>query len=805
MKIQCSCGAKYSFEITPGMQPVKFVCQSCGQDYSAYVNDLIRKELGEEGQTVPAISAAPPPALAIASAATPAAQAAPPPPPETGVPRLRISRPQHEAASQEQAPLSKYCERHRTELTTDHCQVCKKPICPQCLQTFGPYCSAFCKNKVEGPRMTAPLHVGAKFAAQRQFWRKTGMISGVAGTVIVLAFGFWIWYAWIGSVPHKWFSVKWDDISHTGNSWVVGGDQLVFLHGGTLARYNLKTKQPVWSLDLVTKQQIDDAIAQAKQEGDIEIPRLLEKDARIGLEQQLTLEGSGKNIWIAQGNALTHYDWDSGKVLQQVTITNDIEGELTGQGDEFMGVGHTADGAEVVTRVNMDDGTVHTDQFTPAGAPAAGQPPMVAQNAAPRRAARGDGGGLPLNPNGDDTRPMNPQRVAEQAQGMSLPGRIALPALLASSEHQRAINREMRAEDQSNEPRRAVPARAAGTQPPDDEDQFANQDVNLVPDGDTYIAFAVHMVQQNMVSREAMKAPPAHSALDSPNLSTANENEAVNEQLNEMQRNNGNDKVIEDQSRYQVAIRRLSSPQPDWIGEVVGPPQFFALKTMNVVAAGKTIIVFDKSNKMLWQAQLSYPVTGGDVQAGERANSQYGQGPCVEHNGTLYVFDQAVLTAFDPAGGNVRWRIPSVGVVGLFFDDKGFLYANTTTGNPDDIRYSRQIDVNKETDAVVIKVDPASGATLWTVKPGGYISYLSGKFIYAWNSYDPGDKEDELSDAADALQKPAFFRIIRINPANGHNMWQYDDDRAPVDVKFDQNIISIVLKKEVEVMRFFTL
>jgi outer membrane protein assembly factor BamB len=142
----------------------------------------------------------------------------------------------------------------------------------------------------------------------------------------------------------------------------------------------------------------------------------------------------------------------------------------------------------------------------------------------------------------------------------------------------------------------------------------------------------------------------------------------------------------------------------------------------------------------------------------------------VEHNGTLYIFDQAVLTAYDPASGNVRWRIPSVGVVGLFFDDKGMLYVNTTTGNPDDIKYSRQIDITKQTEAVVMKVDPATGATLWTAKPGAYISYLSGKFIFADQYFDPGDEEDQMSDATAGLEKPPYMKIMRINPGNGRTM-----------------------------------
>ncbi len=141
------------------------------------------------------------------------------------------------------------------------------------------------------------------------------------------------------------------------------------------------------------------------------------------------------------------------------------------------------------------------------------------------------------------------------------------------------------------------------------------------------------------------------------------------------------------------------------------------------------IIVFDKSNKKLWQATFTYPLPPGNPELGEDELS-FGAGPCVEHGGVVYVFDQAVLSAFDLATGNVRWRLPSVGVVGLFFDDQGMLYVNTTTGNPDDIKYARQIDVNKSIAAVLLKIDPRTGKTLWSVKPGGFICHLSGKYIY---------------------------------------------------------------------------
>lgn len=842
MKIQCSCGAKYAIDVTPGMPPVKFVCQACGQDYSAYVNDLIRKETGEQP-----VAAAPQPAMPTEQPAV-AAAAPPPPQPATAEgPRLRISRGQTAEAPtpgtqpQEQPPTSKYCQRHRTELTTDHCQVCKKPICPKCLETFGQFCSPFCRNKVEGVSMEAPVHMGGKFVAQREYWRKVGLIGGSVGAVLAVVFGFWFWYAWIGSRPSVIFSVRWDNISHSGASWIVDGNQLVFLHGGTLARYNLQTKQKVWSLDLVTAQQVADKLKAEDEENariqketgsnpDVRIPRIREKEARIDLESALTLHGGGKNIWISQdmapsdedidtGNArpevtLTHYDWATGNVAQQIILTNNFDG-LTDHGDELLAVGTAQDGGKSVTHISLDDGSMHTEEFfgTPAG-PAA----TVAQNTRP--GAGQPGGGIPLSPD-QVGQPMNPARVAEQAQNMTLPGRLALPALIANSEHNQQINQEIRSEDaqqqrqdgrnwgsrrwasQQRAPQPSSSPQAASGQ--SDDSDINARNFNLVPDGDSYIAFGSQMIKENIVQRDAMRAPPKHSALDNPNLGTANETAAVNEQLNELQRNSGGGTVLEDESTYQVVIRRPGSTQPDWSGQVIGPPQFYTLATVNVLAAGKTIIVFDKTNKKLWQGNLTYDITGGDKQAGDLEQSPYGAGPCAENNGTLYVFDQAVLTAFDPESGNARWRIPSVGDVGLFFDDKGMVYINTTTGNPDDIKYSREIDVTKSTQAVVMKVDPSNGTILWTSHPGSYISYLSGKFIYAYRSYDPGDEEDQSDEATSAIMGTAYTKITRINPSNGRIMWEHDEGRAPVDVKFDNNMISLVLKKEVEVLKYFTL
>jgi len=178
----------------------------------------------------------------------------------------------------------------------------------------------------------------------------------------------------------------------------------------------------------------------------------------------------------------------------------------------------------------------------------------------------------------------------------------------------------------------------------------------------------------------------------------------------------------------------------------------------------------------------------------------------VERKDTLYVFDEGVLTAFDLATGNVRWRLPSVGITGLFFDNEGMIYVNATTASPDTIKYSNQIDITRNANPVVMKIDPRTGKGLWTAEVGGLVNYVSGKFIYTMHSYQADDDEASGAYTADSIAgRESFLSIKRINPKNGHVMWEHCQKRVPLDVQFDQNTIRLVFRKEVQVLRFFAL
>jgi hypothetical protein len=88
---------------------------------------------------------------------------------------------------------------------------------------------------------------------------------------------------------------------------------------------------------------------------------------------------------------------------------------------------------------------------------------------------------------------------------------------------------------------------------------------------------------------------------------------------------------------------------------------------------------------------------------------------------------------------------------------------------------------------------------------GGLVNYVSGKFIYTMSSYQADDEGDSAFSTDAILGRESFLCLKRINPRNGHVMWEYPDKRVPLDVQFDQNTIRLVFKREVQVLRFLAL
>ncbi|MBU6410192.1 MAG: hypothetical protein KGR98_07375, partial [Verrucomicrobia bacterium] len=489
MKIQCSCGAKYEIEVAPGMQPVQFVCANCGLDSSDFVNALIRKELDAPNPPVPA-----------------------PPPPEPSPRRLRISttRPASPAESpspEAEQPESLFCARHQ-ELAVERCVVCKKPICPKCMELFGCVCSPFCKARAVAQKTNVPIYAGQAFLAEARYWKKTGAIFAVVGLMLAGILGAWAWYAWFGSVPRVVFSIPFRNAAYAGGSYLAN-DQIVILHGGALARYDLKTGQKVWSRQLISAQAISDVAqrenAAAARESAMnpnentpaELPSVVLQNARAALEGQFTLHASGHDVWTAAANVLTHYDWDTGRTLQKITLTNRY-GEWVQQGDELQAIHAAASGAQTIARLDMAGGQLQTEtvpgwtgQMPPASAGSPGG---------------GASGGLPVSA-GAPARPLNPQTVSRQAQHLTLPARLALPALLANSEHEQQLEQAL------NGGAPGVPQKPAAPPP--------SMGFTVIPDGANYVEFSSTLIKPHFVEQEAIQSAPEKSALDNPNLNSS--------------------------------------------------------------------------------------------------------------------------------------------------------------------------------------------------------------------------------------------------------------------------------------------
>jgi hypothetical protein len=129
---------------------------------------------------------------------------------------------------------------------------------------------------------------------------------------------------------------------------------------------------------------------------------------------------------------------------------------------------------------------------------------------------------------------------------------------------------------------------------------------------------------------------------------------------------------------------------------------------------------------------------------------------------------------------------------------------NATTGDLDTIRFARQIDINKKISASVLRVDCKTGKVLWTTEPGGFISHVDGKFVFCFASHQADDSQDPDSLTTVIVDKSAMD-IRRLDPKNGKTLFDYPEQRAPLSVRFNGNVIELVFRKEVEVLKFLTL
>jgi hypothetical protein len=321
----------------------------------------------------------------------------------------------------------------------------------------------------------------------------------------------------------------------------------------------------------------------------------------------------------------------------------------------------------------------------------------------------------------------------------------------------------------------------------------ASRGDKFVPDEANVVQMKVDLIEHKTITHQAMKAQK--KSLVEGNLTADQSMEASEQMINDMRREQTGGVEEEDVSRYQVTLRRWpASTAPDWTGEVIGSPLFFALKTRDVLVAGNSILVFDKNNKKLWAASLTYSIPPHNSED----FATEADPPCVESGNNLYVFDRGMLTSFNAATGEVHWRLNSVGISQVQSDGQGHLYVTSTTASPDAIQFSQQFSLSSKANPVILKVDAASGKALWRNEGMGAKCFLSGKFIYAARA-----AENPLS--APGVAPDLYFDLYRLSPSDGHAMWDYSQSRHPVQIEVRENEILLHFRGELQVLKFLSL
>ena len=771
MKIQCNCGAKYAFDVTPEManSPIRFVCQTCGQDSSELVNQLIRQQLGPapaaaavSAAVAPPVVIAPPPSQqraqpAVAPLPAPVAALVPPAAPPRVAPAVAVrvasaTAPQqggsssslrvsaHGAAAEAAAAApavsaAEMCVRHTGQLVAQRCRVCQKPMCPKCMESFGYVCSAYCKGKAESQGIDLPRYAGQRQFAESKQSRRIGLIIGGTFAAVALVLGAWGWYAWVGSVPKVAFSLRLPELGHSGQLRILPDQQAVYLHAGTLSRHDMKGEKEVWLNVLIDKKQINDrARAEFDRQkaqwdkvvsegGDISGTRIQSFDEVLaGMLQEaagaLHLHIREGNIWVSFPDHATRFDWETGKPAKEIPVSHPVK-RVVCNGDELVLASEI-----VATRVNLLSG--ESQELLAAGSKTVASPPLAKDT----RSSSNTTGRAGDRVASSASRTNAAQSSVVRAQNVSKPARLAAPAVAAANANQQRLTAAM------SDP----PAAASGSAPASGVDT-------------TRVVAERHGVFQ-------VTGVPAKPG------------------------------------QYQVSVRRLGGEKSEWSGEMPGWPEVLPLKTVDVVAGGKSIVVLDKAGKKRWEAQLTRGAGMLARPAFSAESDPAGDGPFAEHGDAVYFYDSSELTAFDLAAGGVRWKFDAVGTSGLLFDDQGMLYVNATTAG----------SAGGEAHQMVFKVDAMTGKALWHAEREGLVGYASGKFVYTVESY-VGDRDDAdgLPGVETVFHVPAFVRIRRLEPDTGRVIWNHHQPRFPLDVQFDKNSIHLLFKKEVQVLKFISL
>jgi hypothetical protein len=822
IKVQCPCGTRFAFEVLPvnGRMPVQVNCPTCNADDTEIANAQIQQQLSAQSASaavpvaapasvpvavpvaipvaVPATTPRPSPvaipsaapAPASSSVAIPVAQTAPAPSLPTGLvipvaqpaqlaaptPRVPSASPpapqpptasglriagSHHAASAPVASVAvpvavaaneagaeaaaQLCPKHKTEPAVEKCKVCGKLICLKCMEMFGYVCSVYCRQQATAKRIYVPVYANQKTVVAGKSHAMAKRITVAVVALVVLLLGFWFWYAWFARDPKIVYSLPIPKVDFINNPkaiarpeefyQLIAPGQLLSIKNKQVSLFDVTEQHSIWSTPLRNDS--------AKPKDSADAPD--ESDFYFGSPRVVV---TTNDLWVVMSGLLARFDRQTGSPKD--TGIKDKILNITVRPDCILVVGGTRGAHEILANISLPDGNVQTEEISAAPKK---QPVAPAQPAA--------------------------KVAAKKTKPNASVGKSNLPV---------GQLKNLAAESQ---PTPAPAAQADANAMPDDFEDFSYR-MPFTAAGPNAVEMKTKLLEQKSVSHQAMK-PKGKSVLDG-NVSASQGLELAQEMMNDSRREETGGVEVEDVSRYQVTLhRRLQKDVPDWTGEVNGKPQLFPLKTVDLLVAGQGLMVFDKQNKKLWDAKLTFPVVRHyDFLEEEPA-------PSLETKDALYFADAGTLTRFDLASGNVRWRYNTVGITRIQADERGGIYIVTSTAGPESIQYSQQVNIHEKIKPVVMRLDAATGKVSWRNEGLGDEIMLTGKFLYATRV--------SMTYALLRLEEgpDTHYNLNLVDPSNGSLIWNYHQGNHPVmKTEVQKNWILLQMDDEVVVLKFFT-
>lgn len=757
IKVQCPCGTRFQFEVMPvnGRMPTPVHCPTCNADDTELANALIQQQLS-------AATSAPVPAPASGLRVAGLHKAQPQPAAPVAPPAS--ATPASETSAGEVAPL---CPKHKTEAAIDVCKVCGKPICLKCMEQFGYVCGVYCRQQATAKRIYIPPCPHQKSVIAGKAHAKVKWIATGVTTVAVLMLGLWIWYTFMGREPKLVYSLPipmMDPGSHhtlrpEEYYQLIAPGELLTVKNKHASLFDFNRQQQVWSTPLQTDAEAEAAKSVKTTTGDSADAFRPESDYDLSNPSEVVL--TTNDIWLAFRNEVLRLDRQTGQRKETLVRGNVLNFSSTE--DALLAVCISPNGQRTLTRISLPDGTVQTANLAEPSGELKPTTRILAQK------------GL-VN--------TNFPKLHQMPEMTNDPGIRRFTA--SSAEIMRGVKNSLQPNNGNIAPSR-VPANAL-----DEMGSYVVNDEEVPPfilAGQNVIQFQATLLERKTVSHQAMKSKPNKSVLDS-NVTASQGLDLAQEMMNDSRREATGGVEIEDVSRFQVTLHRwFADNVPDWTGEVTGPPSVYALKTVDLLVAGQTVMVFDKRNKKLWEAKMAFPI-----------RTVANHPPFLEKGDALYFADAGVLACFELASGNVRWRLNSVGISSIQADERQNIYVTSTTAGPDQIMHPQEINLREKIHPLILKVNPKNGKVLWRLESVGDDCRLSGKFLYA-------TKERRVMAALRLEEGPdRHYNLALLDRSSGSTIWNYHKvNRMVLKTEVQKNWILLQMADEVVVLKFFSL